>query len=97
MNVDWQVYLLVVAGIIISVVYPILRQSLPKPKGGPAGAEGLWPRIWKAAKPYLATLLFAMITAPLIMAFLGEKLETWQAALLAGFAWEATIEKVKAG
>lgn len=97
MTIDWQIYLLVVAGIVVSVIYPILRQALPKPKAGTAGVGGLLPRIWGATKPYLATLLFALITAPLIMAFLGEKLESWQTALLAGFAWEATIEKVKEG
>ncbi len=94
---SWQTYLVVVAGIIISVIYPILRQALPKPKAGIAGVQALLPRIWSAAKPYIATLIFALVTAPLIMAFLGDKLNSWSAALLAGFAWQATIEKVKGG
>ena len=93
----WLTYLIVAAGIVISVIYPVLRQALPKPKGGVAGVRGWMPRFWTAAKPYLATLIFALITAPLIMAFLGDKLGSWPPALLAGFAWEATVEKIRKG
>jgi hypothetical protein len=91
----WLTYLLVVAGIVISVIYPILRQALPRPPAKAAGVPGLMPRIWNAARPYIATLILALVTAPLIMGFLGDKLDNWASALLAGFAWEATIEKVK--
>jgi chromate transport protein ChrA len=93
----WSTYLAVVAGIVISVLYPILRQALPRPRVGVAGVPGFLPRAWNASKPYIVTLIFAFVTAPLIMAFLGDKLDSWPAALLAGFAWEATIEKVKEG
>lgn len=95
MSFDWQIYLITVAGIVISVIYPILRQALPKPKAGVAGVPGFLPRVWNVAKPYIVTLILAFVTAPLIMAFMGDKLDSWPAALLAGFAWEATIEKVK--
>jgi hypothetical protein len=93
----WLAYLLIVGGIVISVLYPILRQALPAPSGGVAGMSGFLPRAWHAARPYVVLLLFAAITAPLVMAFLGDKVDSWPAALLAGFAWEATIEKVKKG
>lgn len=93
----WQTYFAVAAGVVISVLYPILRQALPKPPAGPAGLQAFLPRAWRFAKPYLALLIIALVTAPLIMAFLGDRLAGWPAALLAGFAWEATIEKVKTG
>ena len=95
MNIE--TYLLVVAGILISIIYPILRKALPKSKLGIDRQLSLPARIWDAAKPYIVGLIFACITAPLVIAFLGDRLENWSAALLAGFAWEATIEKVKEG
>jgi hypothetical protein len=93
----WQIYPAVVAGIVISIIYPILRQALPQPKAGVAGVQAVLPRVWSATKPYIATLALALITAPLIMAFLGAKLDSWPAALLAGFAWQATLDKAIKG
>ena len=92
-----EAYLLVSAGIVISVIYPILRKALPKPEKGSGGEPSLLKRVWETVKPYIMLLIFAFVTAPLIIAFLGDKLENWSAALLAGFAWEATIEKAKEG
>lgn len=94
---DTGTYFAVAGGIVISVIYPILRQALPRPKAGLAGVPALLPRIWDATKPYLATLIFALITAPLIMAFLGDRIDSLSSALLSGFAWQATIEKAKDG
>jgi hypothetical protein len=85
----WAIYLTCAAGIIISVVLPILRALLPKPPktGGPP----LWEVIW----PYLALGAFSLVGAILIVAASGETLKDWRAALLAGYAWDSTLQKLK--
>ena len=49
---------------------------------------------WEAAKPYVALGIGSMLTALLIMAFAGDSLNTWKAALLAGYAWDSTLQKI---
>lgn len=84
-------YLIVSLGILISVLLPILRQYFPKPTAGAAAVES---RLWSIAKPYLALGIGSLLTALLIMAFAGDSLNTWKAALLAGYAWDSTLQKL---
>jgi len=90
----YEIYFLVVIGIIISIVYPILRQAIPRPKNA---APALLTRIWEALKPYIIVLIIALISAPLVIAFMGEKINNYESAILAGFAWESILEKIKNG
>jgi hypothetical protein len=83
-----ELYLLAAAGVAISVALPILRRMLPTAK--PAGLQGLW----KPAKPYVIVGAFSLLTALLIVAFLGGTVEDWRAVLLAGYAWDSTLQKV---
>jgi hypothetical protein len=83
-----QIYLLVAAGIAVSILIPILRRLLPKP--GPAGVAGFWKKI----KPYFVVGVFSLLTAILIVAFLGDSLQDWRAAILAGYTWDSTLQKV---
>ena len=82
-------------GVGISIVLPVLRQALPKPKGTTAGVSALLPRFWTFAKPYLATGIFSLLVALLLVAFLREQLTDWRAALLAGYAADSTLQKLK--
>lgn len=84
-----EIYMFCVGGILISIVLPILRKSLP---GG-----GLTERreLWKFAKPFLIVGGFSLLTALLVVAFSGDSLSEWKAALLAGYAWDSTLQKMK--
>ena len=93
-----EIYLLCALGIVISIVLPILRKALPivQPTGLGAG-ERVGPSIpaliWAVAKPYLIVGLFSLLTALLIVVFIPG-LDA-RAALLAGYAWDSTIQKLK--
>jgi hypothetical protein len=92
----WDIYLWVALGVVISVVLPILRELIPKPSGGvTAGVSGFLPRLWAAAKPYLALMLFSLIVALLIVAMIQDQLGDWRAALLAGYTADSTLQKVR--
>jgi hypothetical protein len=84
-------YLLVGLGVVISVLLPILRQWFPKATGSTMAAES---KIWPVAKAYVALGVGSLLTALLIMAFAGDSLNTWKAALLAGYAWDSTLQKI---
>lgn len=87
-----QTYLIVALGIMISVLLPILRQFLPRPPivGGVAAVD----QTKTIAKQYLALGVVSLLTALLIMAFASGSLDTWKAALLAGYAWDSTLQKI---
>ncbi len=88
-----QIYLLVVLGIAISILLPVLRQALPQPKG--AAPVPLLSRLWAVAKPYLALAIFSLLGGLLVVAAAGDSLKDWKAALLAGYAWDSTLQKLK--
>ena len=86
----WQIYFTCAVGIVISVILPILRALLPKPLDPPAN----WP--WEVIRPYVVLGLFSLVGAVLIVAASWESLKDWRAALLAGYAWDSTLQKLKA-
>ncbi len=90
-----EVYLYCSLGVIISVILPILRQALPAPKGGTAGVMAILPRVWEKTKPYVALGIFSILTSLLLLAFAGDTIKDWRAALLVGYAWDSTLQKLK--
>ena len=85
-----QMYLFCVLGVIISLVLPIIRAQIPKPEsrylellGGNKGV----------LKHCFMVGIFSLITALLLVAVV-EPLQTWKAALLAGYAWDSTLQKL---
>ena len=88
-------YLGVLTGVLLSISLPILRALLPPPpataKGGAAGAA-----IWAELRPFVVVALFSALTAILVLAFAGDAVDKWQwyQALLAGYAWDSTLQKV---
>jgi hypothetical protein len=75
--------------------------ALPQPKG----ITGIIPRafgaiargiriIWPTIRPYVIIGAFSLAVAMVIIAFIGDKLGTWQEALIAGYLWDSTIQKI---
>ncbi len=82
-------------GVIMSVLLPILRQALPSPKGGTAGVMAILPRLWAKSKPYVALCFFSILTSLLLLAVAGDTVKDWRVALLVGYAWDSTLQKLK--
>jgi hypothetical protein len=88
-----MIYLSVAAGVAVSVILPLIRPMLPKPlamKNPPS-------KFWEYAKPYLVTAIFSLIVALIIVALLGDTLTTWQAAFIAGYTADSTLQKLSTG
>jgi hypothetical protein len=87
------IYLSVVAGVAVSVILPLIRPMLPKPlKMLKAPAS-----FWEYARPYLITAIFSLIVALIIVALLGDTLNTWQTAFIAGYTADSTLQKLSTG
>jgi hypothetical protein len=81
----WSAYLLVSLGIAVSIVLPVLRALVPLPPPlNPAVAAG----------PYLAVGAVSLLTAVLILAFNDGQFSSPYTAILAGYAWDSTLQKV---
>jgi hypothetical protein len=81
----WSAYLLVSLGIAISIVLPLLRALIPVPS----------PRVpVLPAGPYLAVGAVSLLTAVLILAFNDGQFSSPYTALLAGYAWDSTLQKL---
>lgn len=86
----WDIYPAVVVGVVLSVAWPLLRNALPK---GAGIAPSDW---WKDTKPYIALAVFSLLTALLVVAIAADTLgQDWRPALVAGYAWDSTLQKVK--
>lgn len=93
-----ETYLVCALGIVISIILPILRKSLPQVSdGGERGGEIFLARVWRVARPYVVIGIFSLVAGLLIVAFAGDLLKDWKTALLAGYAWDSTLQKVTRG
>src|SRR5437879_7619418 len=92
----FHIYLWCVLGIVVSITLPIFRGLLPKPAPPvavmAAAVPGLLSALWIQAKPYVIVGLFSLLTGILIVAFTWGTLKDWRAALLAGYAWDCTLQ-----
>ena len=95
---DWinvTIYAWCVLGIVISVVLPplwaVVRQRFPDQ----AQSKGMAADIWDISKPYVALGAASALTALLLVAFLGDSLVDPRAAILAGYAWDSTLQKLR--
>ncbi len=86
------IYLSVALGVAISVLLPVIRAMLPKPPSAQEVGS-----TWAAIRPYVATGIFSLIVAVLVVAILGDQLNTWRAALLAGYTSDSTLQKFTTG
>lgn len=95
----WQVYIACAGGVVLSIAIPVLAKAVRQQfnVGGPAELGGillLVRTIWQRLRPYAILAAFSLAVSLLIVAFLGENLRTWQLALLAGYAWDSTLQKI---
>ncbi len=89
------IYLSVTLGVIISIVLPILRAMLPKAQVTTLSRkESAAMRFWKITKPYIITGVFSLLVAVVIVALLGDNIDTWQKAFLAGYTADSTLQKL---
>jgi hypothetical protein len=86
------IYLSVAGGIVISVLLPLIRAFLPKPPKSLASETK-----WESIRPYVATGFFSLIVAVLIVAVMGDRLNSWSTALIAGYTWDSTLQKLTTG
>ncbi|MER8728982.1 hypothetical protein NKH28_03935 [Mesorhizobium sp. M1227] len=91
-------YLWCLLGILISVVLPILwayvRSQFPLPNADQKGL-GEIVALWDLVRPYAALGVASALTAVLVVAFAGENLTDFRAAILAGYAWDSTLQKLR--
>ena len=90
-NFPLRQYLYTVLGILVSVVLPLLRKLLPSKLR--YSVESI---DWKT---YVAVGAFSFLTAILVVAFGGDEVASWAwyTAVLAGYAWDATLQKIVHG
>ena len=86
------IYLSVTGGIVISVLLPLIRALLPKPPTALAAGTR-----WQRIRPYVATGIFSFVVAVLIVAAMGDRLDSWSTALIAGYTWDSTLQKLTTG
>jgi len=81
----WINYGIICGGVLISIFLPVVKQYIIKPRGGR----------FVASKPYLMTGLFSLMVGLLIFAFVEETITGWKEALLAGYVWDSTLQKIR--
>ena len=92
-----KIYAWVAIGVAISVLLPLIRASLPKYTPGAGFAAVGLPEWWPVAKPYLATGVFSLVIAVLVVAAMGDLLDSWSTAVIAGYTWDSTLQKATTG
>jgi hypothetical protein len=91
-------YATCVLGVIISFLLPVLKQTVTRAwdVGGPASLGGVerWLRLfWRYAKPYIALMLFALVTAIVLVILLQPT--SARESLLIGLAWQSGLQQVQ--
>lgn len=81
----WTAYGLVSLGVLVSVLLPILRGKLPNPVAQVPRA-GL--------RAYWVIGGISAATALIVLAINNGEFQSPYAALLAGYAWDSTLQKV---
>jgi len=94
-----QAYIACAGGIVLSIIIPVLAKAVREQfnTGGTAELSGLniiARAIWRIVRPYVVLGVFSLAVALLIIAFTGETLRTWQTALIAGYLWDSTLQKI---
>ena len=94
---DFIVFLWIVAGVVLSVIIPVAVKTLaPTPK-----AKGLADNSFlDILKPYFKYAFASMAVGFLtlvVVKYTGGQFTSWPQALMAGYLWDSTIQKIKQG
>jgi len=97
----YQLYFSVAGGVITSVLLPVMIRSVQTIFATAAPAdidESAWVRFvriaWPHIRKYFILLGFSLLTALVLVAFIGDKLSGWGQAFVVGYAWDSTIQKI---
>jgi len=86
-----QVYGVVAGGIGLSFILPVIRKALDAYFPKIANKSNSLPDVFRK---FGLLAIFSLLTALLILAFIpGTSEMDWRAALLAGYAWDSTLQK----
>jgi hypothetical protein len=92
-----NVYLCIVAGILVSLLMPIVRE-LATPPESPKGLVPFLQRVWPVARPYVFMAVFSFLAALVILAGVKVKkldIDSNWGAFLLGYFCDSTIQKLK--
>lgn len=95
-----ELYFAAAAGVAASILLPIMVGAVREQfkAAQPAARTSRWTRlirvVWPPLKKYMLLLCFSLVMALVIVAVLGKKIQTWDVAFLAGYAWDSTLQKL---
>jgi hypothetical protein len=95
---DVIVFLWIVAGIGLSIAVPVAVRTLRPPDPSLEGIADSW--FIRVLRPYLKYAIASIVLGFLTLAVIkynGGQIDTWPKALMAGYLWDATIQKIKEG
>lgn len=92
---SFEAYLWAALGVALSVLIPVVAKAVKDalPQGG--AADAATPNVRDFAKPYLLVAVMSLLIAVLIIAF--AEFKDWRAAVIGGYAWDATLQKIRRG
>ncbi len=94
----WK-YELCILGIVISVVLPPLwafvRIKFAPPTTATKDFGATVVTIWTLLFPYVALGIASTLTAVIVIAVAGDKITSATGAVLAGYAWDSTLQKLR--
>jgi hypothetical protein len=89
-----------ILGIIISVLLTPLwafvkSKFRPPPQEGTKDFRAAVVTVWTLFLPYLALGLASTLTSIILIAVVGDKITSAAGAVLAGYAWNSTLQKLR--
>jgi hypothetical protein len=84
----WQELLAASGGVALSVGVAVLAALISRLFPG-VGIQS-WTEFWKAVEPYVILAAFSLAVGVLVTA--AGEFDDWESALLAGFAWDKTLQ-----
>ena len=94
-----EMYLSCALGIALSIVIPVLSSAVKKQASIGQAANvsivgSFLVLVARAMKPYALLAAFSLATAVVIVAFAADSLDTWRSALIAGYLYDSTLQKI---
>jgi hypothetical protein len=83
-------------GVFISVLLPILQQTLIllKDFSNPFSSASSIQQAPRIIAITVITGIISLLVAILLVAFVGEQISDWKTAILFGYAWDSTLQRI---